>query len=135
MELSQNILIETGLNVLGYIIVSILSIIIYSMFKRQNKTVTNTESKSAINESDAEKKEILGNKNASDIANFISFGASHNTNNVNTETAKNNTTRRDRSQIIRIARDMIKAGATEKNIMSVLPISEAELAILNMTNK
>ena len=136
MELSQDILIEIGLNALGYIIVSILSIMIYSMFKGGNKFVVLNKSKSVIDENYTGKKEILKNKNAaSDNANFISFGTSRNANNVVSEAVKNNTARRDRSQIIRIAREMIKAGANEEKIMSVLPISEAELAILNITNK
>ncbi|RKX22782.1 MAG: hypothetical protein DRP35_01090 [Candidatus Zixiibacteriota bacterium] len=135
MELSQDILIEVGLNALGYIIVSIFSIMVYSMFKRQNKTITNAENKLAINEINSDKGKILKNKNVSDNVNFISFDTSRNANNIANEEAKNNTARRDRSQIIRIAREMIKAGANEKKIMSLLPISEAELAILNMTNK
>ncbi|MEA1981484.1 MAG: hypothetical protein U9N54_10990 [candidate division Zixibacteria bacterium] len=135
MELSQDILIEVGLNALGYIIVSILSIMVYSMFKRQNKTVTNAENKFAMDESNSDKGKILKNENVSDNANFISFGTSRNANNIAPEEAKNNTARRDRPQIIRIAREMIKAGANEEKIMSLLPISEAELAILNMTNK
>lgn len=133
MELSQEILIETGLNALGYIIMSILSIMIYSMFKGKNKSVALNKSKSVIDESNACEKEILKNENVSDVANFISFGASRTTSKANTETVKTNSSRRDRPQIIKIAKDMIKAGATEKNIMSVLPISEAELSILNMT--
>ena len=38
--------------------------------------------------------------------------------------------RQDRVNIIRIAREMLKAGADNKRIQQVLPVSEAELALL-----
>ncbi|MHA1795922.1 MAG: hypothetical protein ACTSUK_07410 [Promethearchaeota archaeon] len=135
MELSQEILIETGLNVLGYLIVSMLSIMIYSMFKGKDKSVTLSKNQSTIDENRICDKKILKNENTPDMTNFISFGSSKTTEDVVSEPVKANSIRRDRPQIIRIARDMIKAGASEENIMRVLPISEAELSILSMTNK
>ena len=43
--------------------------------------------------------------------------------------------RRDRVNIIRIAREMLKAGADNRRIQQVLPVSEAELALLTMQNQ
>ncbi|MDH3891271.1 MAG: hypothetical protein OEV49_09325 [candidate division Zixibacteria bacterium] len=43
--------------------------------------------------------------------------------------------RRDRVDIIRIAREMLKAGADNRRIQQVLPVSEAELALLTMQNQ
>ncbi len=43
--------------------------------------------------------------------------------------------RRDRVDIIRIAREMLKAGADNKRIQQVLPVSEAELALMTMQNQ
>lgn len=41
---------------------------------------------------------------------------------------------RDRVDVIRLAREMLKAGADHKRIQQVLPVSEAELALLNLRN-
>jgi hypothetical protein len=43
--------------------------------------------------------------------------------------------RRDRVDIIRIAREMLKAGADNERIQQVLPVSEAELSLLTMQNQ
>ena len=43
--------------------------------------------------------------------------------------------RQDRVNIIKIAREMLKAGADNKRIQQVLPVSEAELALLTMQNQ
>lgn len=43
--------------------------------------------------------------------------------------------RRDRVDIIRIAREMLKAGADNRRIQQVLPVSEAELALMTMQNQ
>lgn len=43
--------------------------------------------------------------------------------------------RRDRVDIIRIAREMLRAGADNRRIQQVLPVSEAELALLTMQNQ
>jgi hypothetical protein len=40
--------------------------------------------------------------------------------------------RRDRADIIRIAKEMMKAGATAEKIKGVIPISEAELSLLSI---
>ena len=41
--------------------------------------------------------------------------------------------RRDRSEIIRIARTMVKAGASDEKIKRLIPISDAELSLLSMS--
>ncbi len=53
---------------------------------------------------------------------------------VRTRTVLPKSERRDRVDIIRIAREMLKAGADSERIKQVLPVSEAELALLTMQN-
>ncbi|NOY88188.1 MAG: hypothetical protein GXO93_02205 [FCB group bacterium] len=43
--------------------------------------------------------------------------------------------RYDHLEIIRIARSMLKAGATPEKIKKVLPVSESELVLLKANNK
>jgi hypothetical protein len=43
-------------------------------------------------------------------------------------------THRQRAEVIKLARQMVAAGATNENIQKVLPVSETELALLKLGN-
>ena len=62
---------------------------------------------------------------------FIRFGESSREQTAAAVTTPQTVNRRpDRTEIVRLAREMIKAGATRDRIQRVLPISETELVLL-----
>ncbi len=137
MDISQEFIIDMALNVGGYLIAGAISVLIYSLFAGRRKNVAVAQSSEPIA---AEQQAI-----ASTVAEtekrrveFIKLGHENATGSApegKSESMRETTSsdRRDRAEIIRIARGMLKAGATNERIKRVLPISEAELSLLSMS--
>lgn len=134
MELSQELMVDIALNVVGYLAAAGLAAIIFSL-GRGNRTNTGS---AAASSSNGVSYSEFGNPESvqmSGAPTFVQFGQFDKTSSDKTATAGGNkkpdNSRRDRVSIVRTARMMLKAGASSEKIKRVLPISEAELAFLS----
>ena len=137
MEFSQDMLIDLSLNVAGYLIAGLLGMTIYSIFRRQEskQVLTTNASDMPVEEKTfvpvpIKSNQVTPSPATSASKNFIQFGKQQD---VTAEATPEK--RRDRSEILRIALQMISAGATTEKIKQVLPISEAELSLLQLSKK
>lgn len=133
MDLSQEFLIDLAINAGGYLAVALLSMVMYSLFNRKKSAPTDAVISTASVATPAPAQRETGK------VEFVRFGeqvaaaprpATHAT--AAATDADNG--RRNRSEVMDIARKMLSAGAPPERIKRVLPISEVELALLNMNN-
>ncbi len=135
MDISSDFFVDMFLNLVGYLAAGALGVIVYPTLarwlKRHFVVVAPLPVKSA---------QTRANETASSSAQFLRLGSPSietrpapgaAASGIPRTTASN---QRDRVDIIRIAREMLKAGADNKRIQQVLPVSEAELALLNFQN-
>lgn len=137
MELSQQFLIDMALNAGGYVLAGALGVVIYSLFNRRKVAVAQVtqESQQDMTET-AEENEVV--ENPARRLEFIKLGSTTEPTQTTSrpdvaEAAQAVAGRRDRADIIRVARTMLKAGATHDKIKRVIPISDAELSLLAMS--
>lgn len=136
METSQEVIIDAILNAVGYLAAGGLSIVIYSIFRGRRKVASLAGGSGSETHDDVPDR-IASLPEEARRVEFIKFdkppGDSDHANNVFTGHAGAMTaaSRRNRVEVIRLARKMIEAGASADNVRSVLPISEAELALLS----
>ncbi len=144
MELSQEMIIDIAMNAAGYVIVSILAVIIYTIFQKKDTETIGASTSAALIVKRAPAKNIRNERPVNEKIEFINFLTDSNSTEDKADLVQdeeipikieNNTARRDRSDIIRIAKEMLKAGADNDRIMGVLPISMAELSLLTLANK
>jgi hypothetical protein len=139
MDVSQELLIDVGLNVAGYLTAGFLSILLYSLFTKSAKSVVvsrMTESgQSRLMPSDKGKNQTA-EAATNQALEFVDFGNSESVDaNEPVETAARplqvgRNYQRNRLKIISTARKMLYAGTPESKVKSVLPISDAELNLL-----
>lgn len=131
MDVPKEILLDAAINAVGYLAAGAGTILIYSMFTKKNK------SKSApAPEQQAPTETTIAAvavEQPRDTGQFVplsrlSVDAAETT--VSSSQQKLENGQRDRQAIMRIAREMLKAGATVERIRTVLPISAAEIALL-----
>ncbi len=135
MDISSDFFVDMFLNLAGYLAAGALGVVVYPTLARWLKRHFAVIAPLPVKSAQAETKETV-----SSAAQFLRLGS------PSTETrsapgavaaeAPRTTAadRRDRVDIIRVAREMLKAGADNKRIQQVLPVSEAELALLNFQN-
>lgn len=130
MDVPYEQLIDIGLNVLGYLIAATLGMIVYSLFQRRRPaTATPTAAVAAV--PSPEPREAEGDRKL----NFVDFRRSDSSE-PNGDLAgavsrtSNGAVRRDRAEIIRLAKEMIQARTPQETIKRTLPISDGELALL-----
>ena len=140
MEVINEYGIDIALNVAGYLIAATLGILVFSLFQRRRSAEQSvTESPHIPAPSTADSVSPATTEPESSLQ-FISLRSSSD---VVPERAVSraqppasaNGSRRDRAEIIRIAREMIKAGAPGETIKRTLPISDGELALLAQAGK
>jgi hypothetical protein len=128
MEISSGFIMDLVLETIGYLAVGAFSIVVYSMFNRRRITTdTEAEGRELIETATAPERRIQ----------FVKFGQKAGRlagmrDSSRREPDSLGANRRSRAEIIRIAREMMKAGATSDKIKKVLPVSEAELALMNL---
>ena len=133
MEVPYDQLIDIGLNVLGYVVAATLGMVIHSAFRRQRPaaavptpepqqmpqpavaTAGPAEGTRRLNYVDLRRTDAV--EPNGDLAGAVSRTAGTGT-------------RRDRAEIIRLAREMIRARTPQETIKRTLPISDGELALL-----
>ncbi len=135
MEVSQEQLLSIALNVLGYIAAGLFWMMLYSFFKDRKKLnmVASSTGKNAGNGERLIPKAPAYKGNTA--VEFINLSASsqpdmHNPSAVLSDSDTREQVRRNRAEVIRLAREMLKANHTNENIKHTLPITEGELAML-----
>jgi hypothetical protein len=138
MEVSQDQLIDVGLNVIGFLAAGGLLLLISSFFRKDRETIPAVEAV-ATTAPEPEPVDLSEEDTPAPDLEFMSFSP------PNAEAAVDGSdsvksapsaevSRRDRSEIIRVAREMIQARRTTEEIANKLPLSEAELAMLSRNN-
>ncbi|MEW6412650.1 MAG: hypothetical protein AB1483_09285 [Candidatus Zixiibacteriota bacterium] len=139
MEISQEFMIDMALNIGGYLLAGAVSVLIYSLFAGRKKSAPVAEPVQTA-EVTPPADEVISTPTEKRRVEFIRL-AHENATAADIETRAvraeqpHGGDRRDRAEIIRIARSMLKAGATSERIKRVLPISEAELSLLSMSGR
>ena len=135
MDISSDFFVDMFLNLVGYLAAGALGVVVYPTLARWLKRHF-----AVIAPLPVKLAQTRANETASSAAQFLRLGSPSietrpapgaATSSVPRTTASD---QRDRVDIIRIAREMLKAGADNKRIQQVLPVSEAELALLNFQN-
>ena len=145
MELSQEFLIDMGINAGGYLLVGLMSVFIYSLFQKKKTKIKIDETVDEVtfsqpkqqNSPVAESTEHQSGKRVE----FITFGSETKNARLQTEPVKRMQTdeningRMSRKEAINLAKKMLVAGATPEKIKKVLPVSDSELALLTLNIK
>ncbi len=136
MEISQDVIIDTILNAIGYLAAGGLAIAVYSTFGKRQKLLSPASDRRCIDHEDVLVRS--GNhREGNRRLEFVRFDQTR----TDSESAQSVVSepaaripadaRRNRAEVIGLARKLIDAGASADRIRSVLPISEAELALLS----
>ena len=136
MDFSSDFVVDMILNIVGYVAAGALSLVIFSMF-RKPRAVTSPVTIDKNKQSESVNQTSASSRIESEFQ-FVRFGQPRygtddppSSNDGHTgSTAVSH--RSNRVDIIRIARRMINAGASNEKIRRVLPISEAELSLLSL---
>ena len=138
MDFSPEFLIDWSLNVAGYVVAGLLSVAIFSSFNRNKKTAHQTiTDKTEETNLSTKPVSLPKNYNTNSKLEFIKLGETASDFSQDS-TSKNNTNnltgviRRNRSEVLRVAREMLNAGASPEKIKSELPVSETELSLLSL---
>ena len=133
MEFSQDALIDVGLSVAGYLAAGGLWMVLYSLFTGRTRTQdavpqtadqVNPETSAAIGRAVREKRSLQyvdlreTKKNSTPVER------------PTPEPARVDQYRRNRAEVVRLAREMLKDGRSRDQVRELLPISEGELALL-----
>lgn len=141
MDISQGMIIDFALNLLGYLAAVLLTLVLYTMVNSRKKKEV-SENKQVL--PNAEGNSIVKNNFSLETSNlgFVQFASGDKIEKTNVNQVKNvvspviddrdaiRARRRDRSETIRVASQMLKAGASQEVIKSMLPVSDEELALL-----
>ncbi len=133
MEFSQNALIEIGLSVAGYLAAGALWMVLYSLFTRgASDKVTKvaidyperTDVAASIGNAVREKRSLqyVDLRNSSSLTPDSAAEAKDN--------QRLDQYRRNRGEVIRLAREMLKDGRSQQQVRELLPINDGELALL-----
>ncbi len=131
MDVLNDQLIDIGLNVLGYLIAGALGMLVFSTFRGNRRVPVAVPAEVAPPQTPAPTASP-GKRNLE----FVSFRQDSPTARpeapqpADTRPQIDRNKRSDRAEIVRLAREMIKAGAPGETIRRTLPISEGELALL-----
>ncbi len=137
MEVSQQFLIDMALNIGGYVLAGLVSVVIYSLLHRHRQSTAAAEITPAVTPERQPVLQPAGERENRRIE-FIKLGerptvAEDNSTPESLPQAGTTGDRRNRTEIIRIARTMLKAGTSDDKIKRLIPISDAELSLLSMS--
>ena len=130
MELSREIIIDTLLNVAGYVTAGAFWLVIYAIFVNRSRQSAAVPTPQAVARETESRPAPAARRTE-----FVSLAANASTRDADLEErdrlrAEATRYQRNRAEVIRIARDMLKSGTQREKIRSLLPISEGELALL-----
>ncbi len=135
MDVISEQLMDAGLNALGYLVAGGLGMLVYSVFRSRRRVPavqavgTESQPQPQPTKKTQDKKVEFINLLSSDS----SRAARSSSGNVGSASSAG-TGRRDRTEIVRLAREMIKAGTPHEMIKRTLPITDGELALLRTGN-
>jgi len=135
MDISQQFLIDMALNIGGYVLAGLVGVVVYSLLHRRRESALAVETAPAETLAPEEVPKAPGTTENRRLE-FIKLGERSEKVDIDTDPGSSNAVagdRRNRSEIIRIARTMLKAGASEEKIKRLIPISDAELSLLSMS--
>jgi hypothetical protein len=136
MDVSTQTLIDTALNVAGFIAAGGLLLLLATYFKERSAKASSNPS-GARPDPDPEE-ETVSATNTDDNYQFVSLTPDIMPQKPDRTTeAKPDPSsgrKRDRREVIRMAREMIAAKQSTKDIQSRLPVTNAELALLSADN-
>lgn len=138
MDISTLMSTDMILNIIGYLAAGALAVVVQSAFRRRPSVASaEVDADIATEIAPLKKSKSPRSENERKSVKFVSFGENAEVRRETQEPPSPQTpsvnSRRNRADIIRIARTMLNAGASNENIRSVLPISEAELSLLSAT--
>lgn len=124
--------IDIGLNVLGYLIAGTLGMVVYSMFAHRRSAKATEAPAAATVPQPAATEEGRKRLNYVDLRRS---DVSEANGDMAGELSRSSTSpRRDRAEIMRLARQMMKAHTPQETIKRTLPISDGELALLQSSD-
>lgn len=134
MELSIDLLANVALDVMGYLAAGALAVVLYQLLQKNKKRVITApvektdageKSRNGVSDMKAEGKNLQ----------FVNFQENKHNNSSDYGKYRGGNPRRSRDDVIRLARQMIASGTPDARIRELLPITEAELALLNYGEK
>jgi len=136
MDISQEFLIDMAVNMGGYVLAGLISVLVYALLHRRRRSAAPDVNPVEVHEHESEPQPASEKVNRR--LEFIKLGERPDAaaNEDSLESAPNTVAtgdRRNRAEIIRIARTMLKAGASDEKIKRLIPISDAELSLLSMS--
>jgi len=138
MTIPSDLLINTALNIVGYVSAGALLILIYSMFKSSTKS---GEKAPSINEVKSVAIMAEAKIDSSDHRiEFVDFqnlrrAAGELAGNDEQTAAPSSRFQRNRLEVIKQAREMLNAGKSVNDIRRRLPIAEAEMHMIGRNSK
>ncbi|MCK4632910.1 MAG: hypothetical protein KAT79_06530 [candidate division Zixibacteria bacterium] len=131
MELSTEMWIDVALNATGYLAAGALATVMYSLFRRRQVSATiPAEGCQSVEQQVSQGSDELSS--ATNSLEYVEFGSGAERQAERTINGESATRRRNRGEVIRLARQMVDAGTPEEKIRDLLPISEAELSLLSL---
>jgi hypothetical protein len=133
MEVSQNALIELGLSVAGYLAAGALWMVLYSLFTRSAgervvEPATEYPARTAVSESIGNAVREKRSLHYVDLRGSAPLKSEPLTEAIDNQ--RLDQYRRNRGEVIRLAREMLKDGRSQQQVRDLLPITDGELALL-----
>ena len=135
MDVLNEQVIDIGLDVIGYLAAAGLGMLLYSVIAERRRTApASIEPHEAI--AAPRRSEAVGGVDVQfvDLRGRPSEAAPFQTQPVGNRPTLKTDGRRDRLEVIRLARQMLRAGTPAEMVRRTLPISDAELAFLQSAN-
>jgi hypothetical protein len=136
MTISRDLIIDIVLNVSGYVAAGALWLVLRSLFRRSRKhssTEPTTKKAPADAKAEAPRGEGSSEKRRLEFVDLTGFDSTSGRISRAAEAAERQDARnfrRNRAEVMRMAREMLNAGSPRDRIRQTLPISEGELAML-----
>jgi len=131
MELSTEMWIDVALNATGYLAAGALATVMYSLFRRHPARSTHpADGHQSVEQPESQQPDGLSS--VADNMQYVEFGSTEGSPASRSITSEPATRRRNRGEVIRLARQMVEVGTPEEKIRDLLPISEAELSLLSL---
>ena len=135
MTISQDILIDTALNVAGYVAAGALWLVLSSLFQRSPRRAVDSprQTSSRQPETEAARQDSSAGRRKPEFVDLKGFDSSAGQISRAADSAlreESGNFRRNRTEVMRMAREMLEAGSSRDRVRQTLPISEGELALL-----
>ncbi|KAA3637814.1 MAG: hypothetical protein DWP97_00105 [Calditrichaeota bacterium] len=137
MDFSQEFLMDMAINGAGFLTAALIGMVFYALFSKKKAPIQQEVIEGAHTKLSEAKQTIppVQKQNVSNVK-FIQLGSSdHEIEQVSHAKKESVPQKISRKEVIQLARKMLDAGSTTENIKRILPVSDAELALLSLNNK